>query len=182
MKLSIKSLISLDFESCHMLGAFLKRKKINIRLSQTVNHDAILKMFKALDTDKNGYLDLNEFSVAFNCFRNFNTGITVARGSGILLNPYQSQPIQQLNTPSVTASNSGTNSSNTGSTASGGQGRGKLAGTAATATSDKLPPLSTMAPKRKSKTFDYTRQNRFNLDQVHQLIYLTGQAIQLNLV
>ena len=71
MKLSIKSLISLDFESCHMVGAFLKGKKLNISLSQTVNQDAMLKMLNASDTDKNGYLDLNEFSVAFDCFSCF---------------------------------------------------------------------------------------------------------------
>ena len=69
LKLSIGSLQSLDTQSCNMLGSFLHKANIKVIISQQVNHDAILGMFKYLDNDKNGYLDLNEFSVAFDAFR-----------------------------------------------------------------------------------------------------------------
>ena len=72
MKLSIGSLQLLDTQACNMLGSFFFKSKIKVIMSQQVDHSAILGMFKYLDSDNNGYLDLNEFSVAFDAFRHQN--------------------------------------------------------------------------------------------------------------
>ena len=69
MKLSIGSFKLLDFDSCHMLGTFLSKRNINVVLSQTVDHAGIHSMFRILDSDGNGYLDSDEFAVAYDIFR-----------------------------------------------------------------------------------------------------------------
>ena len=65
MRVSIATLKSLDFESCHSLGAFLYRKKINVSISQIVDSNEILKMFRILDNGNKGYLNRNEFANAW---------------------------------------------------------------------------------------------------------------------
>ena len=88
LKLSIGSLRLLDFESCAMLGAFLRRQSIDVRISQTVDHLAVLDMFKTLDTTNTGYLSLNEFTVAFNSFRHHSK---LSNTNGIIKNSKEMQ-------------------------------------------------------------------------------------------
>ena len=54
-----------------MLGTFLRQNNINVCLSQTINHSSILQMFKLFDTNNSGYLNFEQFTVAFNCFRHY---------------------------------------------------------------------------------------------------------------
>ena len=69
MKLSLGSLKLLDFETCSMLGSFLSKKNVNVVISQIVNTDYILDMFKQLDTNDKGYLNEKQFTLAFEKFR-----------------------------------------------------------------------------------------------------------------
>ena len=64
IRITIGSIKNLDIESCHTLGAFLKRKNINVIISQTVDSHEILKMFKMLDKQNNGYLNRKQFDNA----------------------------------------------------------------------------------------------------------------------
>ena len=64
MRITIGSIKNLDTESCRTLGAFLKRKNIKVIISQTVDSQEILKMFKKLDTQSKGYLNRQQFDNA----------------------------------------------------------------------------------------------------------------------
>ena len=69
MKLSIGSLHSLDHQSCNVLGEFLKKQNIDVRISHKLNRLSVLKLFNMLDKDGNGYLDEREFGFGFHAFR-----------------------------------------------------------------------------------------------------------------
>ena len=66
---SIATLRLLDVNSCHMLSSFFSNKKIYVTICQTVSNQTILDVFKALDNEKNGYLNENEFNAVFNAFQ-----------------------------------------------------------------------------------------------------------------
>ena len=61
MRITIGTIKNLDIESCRSLGAFLKRKNINVTISQTVDSKEILKMFKMLDEEGKGFLTVQQF-------------------------------------------------------------------------------------------------------------------------
>ena len=68
MKLSVGSLSTLDSDSCRMLGQLLMDCSINITISRSADGYQIQKLFDEIDTDKNGYLDEDEFIVALDQF------------------------------------------------------------------------------------------------------------------
>ena len=65
LRISIHTLKLLDFESCHTLATFLKRKKINVIISQTSDSQEIYKLFRQLDKKNKGYLNEDEFNYAW---------------------------------------------------------------------------------------------------------------------
>ena len=69
INLSISSIKSLDYQSSNMLGQFLKKQRINVKISQSIDTQQMMEMFKILDENKNGYLELNEFTVGFNALK-----------------------------------------------------------------------------------------------------------------
>ena len=72
MKISIGSLINLDFESCKLMGRILKDARVRVFVSRTFSLLHIKNLFEEMDDDHNGYLDQTEFLKAL---KSLNSGL-----------------------------------------------------------------------------------------------------------